>query len=860
MRSPESPRRIDASPPLLAQRILEVFAGPEDSAFALGDLEEKFAVIAADRGLSRARRWFLVEVLKGIPGFLKNAFYWRIAMIRNYVTIAWRHMVRSRLFTLTNLLGLAVGMAAFTLIILWVRDEKSTDDFHALKDRLYQVIIIHPDGGLDPNSPYALAPILANEYPEIAAQSRFFEVANIATCSFRYLPPGQPPVQFYEDRVIQVDPSFFSMFSFPAIAGSPETALRSPTSLVVSEAAARKYFGPEDPLGRTLTFNGAADLKVAAVVRVPRNSQLQFDFAAAISPAMRANWNWADPSYVLLQPGVDPADLRKKIAGLLNERNPGPLPGEFTVDILPLTESYLRFGRGFYVDLFTLIAAFILIIACVNFMNLATAAAANRVREVGLRKVVGARRPQLVQQFLGEAVLMSGAALVLALALVRAFLNPLSALTHKEMVFKPFGDPQLVLFLFGLVLVVGLLSGLYPALFLSAVGPARMLKGSPHGAAGGRSAFRIVTVTAQFAISILLIAGTIVVRKQLDYMRSRPLGLQTDHILKIRANRVLLGRMAAFEAELETHPGILSVTAGQAVPYDEDYKTSGVQWTGKDPKLVPNVRYSLVRPGYIETFGIKILEGRSYSDDQTGDLENYLINQEAARYMGLVSPVGQRLTFWGREGTIIGVMEDFHQVSLHRKIMPQIMTANPAFAGGLKFAFIKIRPDNVPEALAFIRRAFESIAPMFPFEYAFIDKGIDDLYASEQRLGRIFAVFSFLAIFISCLGIFGLAAFTAEKRTKEIGLRKVLGASASDISLLLSRSFARWLLAANLIAWPIGWYVMHRWLERFAYRQELSPLVFLASGFLSLLAAAIPIAFQTLRAAAQDPVDSLRYE
>ncbi len=860
MKSPESPKKTDPIPPRLPGKLLELLAGPDDSAFAAGDLEEKFATIAGESGPAGARRWFYLEVLKAIPGFLRNALYWRTAMIRNYVTIAWRHMVRSKLFTLTNLLGLAVGMAAFTLITLWIRDEKSMDDFHTLKDRLYQVVIIHPDGVWDPNSPYALAPILAEEYPEIAAQTRVFELASIATCSFRYLPPGQPPVQFYEDGVIQVDPSFFSMFTFPAVSGTPESALESPTSIVISSAAARRYFGDEDPLGKTMTFNGALTLKIAAVVEVPLNSQLRFDFAAAIGPDMRTNWNWADPSYVLLRPDADPAALREKIAGIMNERIPGSLPGEFTVDILPLAKSYLRFGRGFYVDVFSLVAVFILLIACVNFMNLATAASANRAREVGLRKVVGARRSQLVQQFLGESVLMSGAALALSLVLVRAFLGPLNALTSKEMSFDPFGDPHLVIFLFGLVLVVGLLSGLYPALFLSKVGPTRTLKGSPHAPVGGHSAFRIVTVTAQFTLSVLLIAGTIVVGRQLEYMRNRPLGLQTDHILKIPANRILLSRMGAFEAELKTHAGILRVTAGQAVPYDDDYKTNGVEWRDKDPGLVPNLRYSLVRAGYVETFGLEILEGRSFSDERTGDLENFLINEEAARYMGLVSPVGERLSFWGREGTVIGLVRDFHQVSLHREIMPQIMTANPAFSGRLKYAFVKIRPDNVPETLASIRRAFENISPMFPFEYEFIDKGIDDLYAAEERLGRIFAIFSFLAIFISCLGIFGLAAFTAERRTKEIGLRKVLGASVPDISLLLSRSFASWLVMANLIAWPIGWYAMHRWLERFAYRRELSLTVFLASGLLSLVAAAIPVALQSLRAAAQDPIDSLRYE
>jgi ABC-type antimicrobial peptide transport system permease subunit len=847
-------------PPRLALKIFRLFAGRENHVFAAGDLEEKFIVIAGDRGLSKARRWFLIEVLKAVPGFLRNAIYWKTAMARNYVIIAWRHMVRSKLFSLTNLLGLSVGMACFILISLWIRDEKSTDGFHVNKDRLYQVIIIHPDGGRDPNSPYALAPILAQEYPEIASQSRVFEVSNITTCSLRYQGSDRPPVQFYEDRVIQVDPSFFTMFSFPVVRGNPETALESPTSLVISEAAAVKYFGQEDPLGKTMTINGQRNLTVSAVVKVPLNSHIQFDFAAAVGPDMLTNWNWADPSYVLLEPGADLADLREKIAGLMNARYPSPLPGQFTVDLLPLTDSYLHFGRGFYVNLFSLIAAVILLIACVNFMNLATAASANRTKEVGLRKVVGARRHQLIQQFLGESALMSAVALVLSLALVRAFLGPLNTLTGKQMSFALFQDLRMVVFLFALIVAVALLSGAYPALFLSAVGPTQAVRSSIHKLQGGHSAFRVVTVIAQFTVSILLIAGTMIVFRQLNYMRNRPLGLRTDHVVRIPLNRILLSRIEAFETELKTHPGVLTVTAGQAVPYNDDYKTSGVEWPGKDPNLVPNVRYSIVRPEYIETFGIGIVDGRSFSKTRLADLDNYIINEAAARYMGMESPVGQRLGFWGKVGTIIGVVGDFHQVSLHREIMPQIISANPAFANGLKSVFIKIRPDNIPETLAFIRRAFERTTPMFPFEYSFIDKGIDDLYASEQRLGKIFGYASFLAILISCLGIFGLAAFTAEKRTKEIGIRKVLGASAPDISLLLSRSFAKWLVIANLIAWPLGWYVLHRWLERFAYRSELSLAVFLTSGAISFLVAAIPVVYQSLRAASVDPVETLRSE
>jgi putative ABC transport system permease protein len=528
-------------------------------------------------------------------------------------------------------------------------------------------------------------------------------------------------------------------------------------------------------------------------------------------------------------------------------------------DLLPLTKVHLNFGRMTYVYIFSVIAVFILLIASINYMNLATASSSNRAREVGLRKVMGANRTELIQQFLGESIFMSAWGLVFSLVLVKMGLPVINELTSKQLTFSLIQSHSMYLFLFALIFAVGLVAGAYPAFFLSSSRPVDTLKAS-LGFKSGTSSFRLVSVVGQFAISILLIACTAVVFKQLSYIQKRPLGIKTDLVIKTRINRSLLNRFGSYKNTLLQNPNIINVTAGQEVPYEEDYKTSGVEWEGKDPDFSPNVRYSISHFDYVETFEMKIVEGRSFRRESLADIKNYVINEEAAKYMGMEDPVGQRLRFWGNDGTIIGVVKNYHHVPMHREIMPHVFTINPRNFRALKYVFIKIAPGNIPETLRHIKETSESYAPNYPYEFSFLDQGIGNLYKAEQKLGRIFGYFSFVAIFVSCLGIFGLASFTAEKRTKEIGIRKVLGASVSSIVLLLSKEFSRWILLANIIAWPIGWYVMHKWLENFAYRTNLSPLQFALAGALSFIIAALPISYQSIKAAIADPVDSLRYE
>lgn len=849
----------DLFPPTSASRLLKFFANGSDYDCAIGDLVETYEYIAKTQGSKKANRWFWMEVVKSLPGFVKNRAYRRTAMIRNSFKIAFRNIVRNRLFAVINIFGLAVGMACFILITLWIRDELSYDTFHTNRDDLYLMTIIHPDDVMDPNVPYALAPRLADEFPEIVYYTRIYELGNVRTCTFKYQPDEGSPVMFYENNVNLVDSSFFSMFSFAFQYGNPETALRSPDSVVITEKMAVKYFGRVNPLGKILTFNNKEDLIVSGVIDIPSNSHLQMDFIAFLPERWEDNWNWADPSYVLLDENSSVSDLKEKIAGSLSKYSPYPNADNFRVDLLPMTDVHLDFGRRTYVYIFSVIAVFILLIACINYMNLATACSANRAREVGVRKVMGAKRPELIQQFLGESFLMSALALALSLTLVRLGLPLINNLTSKQLTFSILTGHLMYLFLFGLIIAVGLVSGIYPAFFLAANRPANTLKASAYSGSG-RSSFRVVTVVGQFAVSVLLIASTAVVFRQLNFIQKRPLGFRTDSVIKLPINPSLLRRFRGYKNQLLQNPNILSVTAGQDVPFNEDYKTSGVEWDGKDPEMVSNVRYSISHFDYIETFEMEVVDGRSFKRDSFADRNNYVINQEAARYMGMENPVGKRLKFWGREGIIIGVLKDYHHVSLHRRIMPQVFTVNPRNFSALKYVFIKIAAENILQTLEYIRETSFNFAPDYPYEYSFLDQGIQNLYQAEQNLGKISSYFAALAIFISCLGVFGLASFTAERLTKEIGIRKVLGASVSNIVALLSKEFSRWVLLANVIAWPIGWYLMHKWLQNFSYRTGMSPFLFIFSGILSFVIAAIPISYQAVKAALADPVDSLRYE
>lgn len=782
-------------------------------------------------------------------------------MFKSFLKTTFRNFRRNKLFTTINIAGLAIGMACFILIFLWIQDELSFNEFHENKNQVYLLTIKHPTGDFDPNVPYALAPVLASEFPEIVDYTRIYNLSNVSSCSFVYQDNNDHQVMFYENSVILVDESFFSIFSFPFKYGNPQTALQDQNSIIITTEIAKKYFGEESPLGKKLNFNRQMDLVVTGVVQLPANSDIRFDFVAPLRDKMLSNWNWADPSYVQLDKNIPLKSFKEKIATALQKHAPYPNVDSYTVEILPLSKIHLDFGRRAYVYIFAVIAFVILIIACINYMNLSTAGSVTRAKEVGLRKVIGANRFHVANQFFGESIFLSALALGLAIIIVEFFLPFFNNLTMKHLVLFPMTNYRMIFFLAGLVIIVGMISGIYPALFLSSFSPIKALAASKRFQTN-RSLFRVITVVGQFAVSILLVISTTIIYKQLNYMQAEPLGFKMDYVLKIPINDTFREKFDSFKNLLLKNPDILNVTPAQMVPYDNDRKTGGpgINWANKAPDSETLFRYTLTDRNYINTFDMKIVDGRNYSEDLITDKSNYIINETAAKLMNLEKPVGERINFWGCDGIIIGVVKDFHHVSLHRDILPQIIVANPDFSEGWQHIFIKVNASNVAHTINYIRTTSKEFAPEYPFEFSFLDKDINLLYESEQTLSKIISYFAFLAIFIACLGLFGLATFSTEQRTKEIGVRKVLGASVPGIIQLLSKEFTKWILVANLVAWPVAWYAMNKWLENFAYHIEISWWIFALAGSLALVIALLTVSWQAVRAATANPVESLRYE
>ncbi len=504
-------------------------------------------------------------------------------------------------------------------------------------------------------------------------------------------------------------------------------------------------------------------------------------------------------------------------------------------------------------------AVFILLIACINYINLAVTRLTGRIKEVAIRKVSGAKKTQLIGQFLCESITFALISLIFSLFMVWTFLPLLNSLTDKSLSFNILINQSTIFYLFILTFFIGIISGIYPALYITKQKPVNALKGS--GAfSSHRSLFRIISVVGQFTISILLIIGRTVIFKQINFIQNKPLGLSADQVIKIPINRKILLGFDNYKNEISKDPHILNVSAGQSVPFNEDYKTGGLNWEGKDPSRMTMIRYSIAHYDYLRTFGIGLAAGRSFQKNIGNDFNNFMINEKAVDYMKMKNLIGKSITFWGRKGQIIGVVKNYHHVSLHREIMPQIFTVNPRYHSALKYIFIKIANKNIPETLKFIKEKTKFFSPGLPFSYSFLDSEVQSMYNSEMKTGKLIGYFSFFAIFISCLGIFGLASFMAKKRTKEIGIRKVVGASVPGIVYLLNKQFAQWVFLANIMAWPLAYYVMSKWLSNFAYRTNIDIWIFLFAGLLAVVIAIGTATFQSVKVACLNPVSSLRCE
>ena len=863
-------RHPNSRPPKSAVRILRRIVPREDARYLIGDFVEIYKEMTSEHGAFRARLWIWGQVLIGIPRFIQHHTYWSVQMFKNYLISTLRNMGKNKLHSFINIAGLAIGLACVILILLFVRYELSYDSFHRNKDRIFRVVLdsIHDDGPF-PMAPtmLPLAPALRRDFPEVERAARISERNSmlVRTGENRY----------YESLYF-ADPEVFSIFDLPLEQGDSASALSEPFRIVLTPAMAEKYFGRSDPVGKILRVNDLYDFTVTGVLKeIPQNFHLRIQMLASFDSLRneeKDRWDsWDtfsnDYTYVLLASGANPAEFEEKLPAFQQK-----YAGEETARKQRLWLQSLReihFSALNYDDAvtyekgplyaFSAIALFIMILACVNFMNLATARSAGRAREVGMRKVVGARRAQLVLQFLTESFLLAFVAVVGAVGLVYLILPRFEMFLNHKIPFDLLHDPGLAAVLLGIVVLTGFFAGSYPALMLSAFSPVRTLR-SKLVKGSRRFSFRTVFVVLQFTVSIALIIATLSVYQQLQFMRSKDLGFLSDQVVTIPLqNSPLRKDPEAFKNAVSSHAAILGVTCASGTPGSGSSNASNYLLDTPEGEKDIYIQTIYTDFDFVETFGLKILEGRDFSREFSTDRGRaFILNETAARQLGWDSPVGKLIARGGQNpGQVIGVVEDFHYSSMRTKIRPMALNIRPS---QVRFLAARVRSQEASGALDFLEKTWNEFAPEYPFEYFFADEKFDRFYRYEQKVGELFGLFSILAIVISCLGIFGLISFTAEQSTKEIGVRKVLGASAASIVLLLSKRFVRWVLAANLAAWPIAWFAMNRWLEGFAYRAAINPLFFPLAGLVALAIALATVSYHSIKTAFADPAGALRYE
>ena len=797
-----------------------------------------------------------------------------LAMLKNYLHVALRNLRKQAAYSFINIGGLALGLACAFMIVLYVQHERSYDRFHENEDRLYRLIqhVVQGEYAGNKSAIFAAgyAPQLKARYPEIEAAILFDERTPYLKIDGTSERIGD--VGFIGREALHA-------FTFPLLRGNPETALESPYSILLTESAATSLFGREDPIGRRITYNDDFDVTVTGILKdVPANTHLQFNALVPIElmrevmgdDALEDFTNSNYYLYLLLAPGTDPEQLEEKLYAYRLERAEGDEEQARRMEYVlqPITDIHFTTDIQWdvstnvdirYIYLFSGIALLILLIAGVNFMNLATARATQRAREVGVRKAVGAHKGQLVWQFLGESVMLSGVAIGVALLLTALFLPAFRAIIGSAVSFRA-EDVGTLALLVGIGLLAGLLAGTYPAFYLSAFRPATVLKGEVTR--GNRATLlRKGLIVLQFGISVFLIISTISIYNQIHYMRSKKLGFAKEQVIFAPLTPPIQESYDAFRQTVLQNPNVLHVAQAGNLPGRVN-TSRGYNWPGQsaDEENGRSFYTILADYDYLTTLGLELVAGRDFSRDMPTDFENaYILNETAVRELGWSAEeaVGQPFRAWDREmGQIIGVVQDFHYQSLHQQIGPVVINIKP----WISYAAFRLTPENIPATVDYLQAQWQRLAPGFPFDYRFLDEDFDRLYRAEEDLVRLFTFFAGLAIFVACLGLFGLAAYSAEQRTKEIGIRKVLGASTRSITLLLSKEFTLLVSVAFFLAAPVAFFVMRRWLADFAYRIEISGWVFLLAGVLALTIAWLTVSYQSIKAALADPVKSLRYQ
>jgi putative ABC transport system permease protein len=787
-------------------------------------------------------------------------------MLKNYLKIALRSILRHKAYSFLNIAGLTVGLSASILVLLWVQNERSYDRFHRNAGQIYRITTEFGDTKYAANS----AGMPAGLKAAIPFIKNTVRLSGISTVLFE---TGNKRLE--QTRVFYADPSFLDVFSFPLLKGDRNTALTRVDGVLITRETATKYFGKEDPIGKILRKDNSENVVVTGVFEnIPANSDLQFDVILPMASLARTNtdlqnnvWdNFNFYNYVQLDKTFDPTaenlkKLEKQMARLFQPHSPGT---QVSFQLQPLTSIHLAperlgdlpgHGNAQYVSLFFIIAILILIVACINFMNLATARSARRAKEIGLRKVAGAVRGQLILQFLSESVFISFLSLSLAVGIVHLILPAFNELADRKLAIDLL-DLRLWLSLLGIALLTGLVSGSYPALFLSGFNPIKVLKGARP--MGGNLLFRDVLVVIQFTVSIVLIIGTIVIYNQLSYIKDRNPGFEKANLLYTPMTGDILKNQQALRDALKQNPLTSDFTITSDLPTDLRNWTVSADWAGKDPRAQPVISAMYVNEDFTHVFRMTVLTGRSFSPSFMADSNNYMVNEKMVSLMGTTADaaIGKTLTFRGNKGTIVGVVKDFNFKPVQQAIEPLVLPFNRSDG----IVIVRTLPGKTKATIAALSQISQRLNPAYPFKLDFLDQGMASLYKDEQQMGNIFNLFALFGIFISCLGLYGLAAFMAEQRTKEIGVRKVLGASVLKLVYLMATDMTRLVLIAIVIAIPLSWYAVNRWLTGFAYHTNVSWLVFFMSSLSVLAIAWLTVSYESIKAAITNPIKSLRTE
>lgn len=868
-------------PPKKAEWILKHTLSKIEQDIVLGDFEEFYKEMLCEKGRINAIVWFWKQALKSVPLFILNYIYWSIAMFKNYLKLAYRNAKRNKGYTFINIAGLAIGLACCITLLIYVHFELSFDRFHEKARRIYRIELEAFFGGRNVNwtsSNALIGETLVKEYPEVRNFVRF-------TSNMRF-PVKYEDKKFYENRICMADPSVFDVFSFSLIKGDPEKVLSNPNNMVITEKIAQKYFGTADPLGKSMKLSspfGEGDVIVTGVMKnIPSNSVFNFDILISFqilyyflpndSPLL-THWNsYNFLTYLLLERGCDYKSFEKKLPEFINKHHGTEEGKNISYYLNPLTDLHLYSPRNsaaiLYVYVFSTIAVFILIIACINFMNLSTARSERRSKEVGLRKVFGSSKGRLIRQFMSEAFIYTFIALIIAFILAKLMLPVVNSLVERELDMTFSDLPWLIPGFILLAVIVGFLSGSYPAFMISRFKPVQSLRES-QGTGKSKSFFRNTLVTAQFVISITLLIGTAVVFNQLSFMRNKNPGFNKEHIITIPlSDNIIRESIPSVREELIKNPGIISIGFASSIP------GLGLPNNGKWPEgneagnelLMHEINVDF---DFIKTLGMEIVKGRDFSREYATDgRQALIINETAIKKLGWENPIGKVIRtpvqvnpiVW-EDRRIIGVVKDFHSESMREEIRPLFMTCDdkPVFYF-YEYMAVRISPDNISGTVNFIRNKWSEFNPNIPFEYSFLDETFDRLFRDTERLREIFSYFTLIAIFIACLGLFGLASYMAQQRTKEIGIRKVLGASVSGIIMLLGKDVFRLLIIANVIAWPLSYFLMKDWVRDFVYRTGINPVTFILSSALVIVIALVTISYQSVKAALANPIDSIKYE